>query len=950
MNRLCFYRFFSLLFFGTVMAQSVAGQPVLENTNLKVTFDETGIASISDKQLGFTFRMKEQPSSITLSGESFNASSVDPVSVSRNKIIFTTRHGAFSVDIVYELQEDWRFVSKQLILSTDKDTIHIDELQPFAGEWVTDVVEEYLHKEGRYGAFLRFSQGDDATASHGVFVALQNPFMEWVKDEEDIVIKYSPDMEWQKEYGHFASDRLLIGTYKLSGEEYPSEFIPEWDFVDEAVGSLSVEPMIDYAEIEALTKCVETFSVYKPTQSLRVHVGWTENDFQIDVATEVGRHEYKRIIDRASEVGSQHVLYTPHHSGLASVEDNTDEWGFENLLWLNLGQKIRRGDWHPGKDSIPEDVREMVEYAASKNLGLLAYVYPTLPFGQDPEWLKWTEGTGEEFVGADTGVRSFQDWFIDLLIEFYYASGISGYSFDYWWIKYEYPGSTSLYAQWYGNRRILEHLRARIPEIVIDGRQSYFHTGPWILLSGSYPHPMASDEQPFSIDAFPDLSWSRVSANRTRYANWWYRMSECVPVELVPGYMTHQTQRFDGNNKLHRSRFRPRDWDYSGWKYSVLSSIGTAPFNHVINYLPARDSAEFKSFSTEDKKWIKWWFDWTDRYIDYMRALRPIIGQPMLGRIDGSAAIVNDRGFVFLFNPNYRSMVGRFALNATIGLDSGEDFLLKRTGPDEALFIGHPEARLWKYGEEVSIPLEGTHAVVFEIIPVGKITEPVLLNIEGDVTLSGRKLAVENARGPIGHTRDVVLLIPEKRKISELLVNGKPVPFDRMKNGVKATLQFAGTRFDQAQQIGEYSPRFEGGKFQTSFTVPERIFRQLDKKLELWPIPYTEDDLKATWLGPHRLLLFIQIAEVDDKMDVHLWLDGEEMEVKKAYSSVYPPHQTRKNQFLGFYVELSSKIRPDVQHEITVRLPSLKAGQFQGLYLHNITTENTREFSIAKPD
>ena len=49
----------------------------------------------------------------------------------------------------------------------------------------------------------------------------------------------------------------------------------------------------------------------------------------------------------------------------------------------------------------------------------------------------------------------------------------------------------------------------------------------------------------------------------------------------------------------------------------------------------------------------------------------------MLGRVDGSAALVDDRGFVFLFNPNYRELHADFPLDARIGLTKGEKEMLE---------------------------------------------------------------------------------------------------------------------------------------------------------------------------------------------------------------------------------------------------------------------------------
>ncbi len=62
--------------------------------------------------------------------------------------------------------------------------------------------------------------------------------------------------------------------------------------------------------------------------------------------------------------------------------------------------------------------------------------------------------------------------------------------------------------------------------------------------------------------------------------------------------------------------------------------------------------------------------DWTDQHRDLLQRLRPIIGPPALGRVDGTAAVEGDHGFVFLFNPNYRELDAEFALDETHRLDA----------------------------------------------------------------------------------------------------------------------------------------------------------------------------------------------------------------------------------------------------------------------------------------
>jgi hypothetical protein len=64
------------------------------------------------------------------------------------------------------------------------------------------------------------------------------------------------------------------------------------------------------------------------------------------------------------------------------------------------------------------------------------------------------------------------------------------------------------------------------------------------------------------------------------------------------------------------------------------------------------------------------------------------------------------------------------------------------------------------------------------------------------------------------------------------------------------------------------------------------------------------------------------------------------VELKKAYASVY--RSNPKNTFLGFYADLSS-LKPEAKHTVTVELPELEPGQFQGLFFDNIEPEHTTD-------
>ncbi len=709
------------------------------------------------------------------------------------------------------------------------------------------------------------------------------------------------------------------------------------------VGSADVAPGMDEAEVEAFTGMVRAFTLSRPDRPLNVFVPWCLNDYQIDIATPEGRAEYKRVLDTAAALGAEYAIFAPTNSDLARREDSTDDWSWENLLWAGFGQKIRKNEWNPANGPVPPSVREMLDFAASRKIKLLAYVYPVLAFSQNPAWLT-TRGSKAGRLYGNLGFRSLQDWLIETLVAFHHRLGLGGYSFDHTFLNMD---GTSRYAQWAGWRRVMEELRRRIPDIVIDGRQAYHLYGPWGWLAGSYPHPTFNDEQPESFVPFPDLHFDRVSADRERWTAYRYRNYEFAPSELVPGFITHQTSRGDDTGEMPEKKtgrgvmllpYRVRDWDYLGWRYSLLSSIAVAGWNNVIDMIPARDIEEHKAFSEADRQWFRRWIDWTATHKEYLRHTRTILGQPAIGRIDGTSAIVGDRGYVFLFNPNGRRLEAEFTLDESIGFSGLGAAQIRELFPDEGRLVGKPGVGFWRAGDRVAIEMDGGSALVLEIGPApARPAEPVLFGAVGRVTVRDGVVSIDGVRGEVGTTQEWLVTAPAGGTVAEVRVNGQPARSIRTSAGALAfTVSFAGEPFRHYEQVGEDDPTFAGGRYVAHFSVPRRIFDQLAARRQAWPIPWTAEDYRTTWLAPERLLLFVQIAEPDPAWEARLAIDGQPVELRKAYSAVRAEPRT----FVGFYADLSS-IAPDREHTLELDLPRLRPGQLQGVFFDNIETELT---------
>jgi hypothetical protein len=930
-----------LRYIGILLLGVPAAAATLSNGRISADFDGRGLTSITDHATHHTYNFSTDGFSIILGGQLLDSATAKPVSQKKDlhTIAFYYNSGPYKVDVVYELKPKWRFVSKRIMVTgAPIGPFDLGEITVFRTTVSGPVRDAAVLNRGRenlgtgdYGAFLRFN------GTRGLLVTAQNPFLAFRRDGDSFTLGYKPEMQWDMNRGVFDADRGLLVPYDLTGRRQPERMLPEWQ-----LGPIDETPGLDEAEVSAFTETVRSLLLYQPVNPLNIMVGWCANDYQIDIATPEGRAEYKRIFDMASAVGAEHVLFAPANSDLALRDDSRDDWKWEYLLWLGLGQKIRRNEWRPETGAIPDSVREMIDDAGAKHLKLVAYVYPVLGFTQNQNWLLGAKGTR-----ANLGVYEFQDWLIVMLETFLKRTGISGYSFDHTFLGYE---GASKYAQWWGWRRVMEKLREDIPDIVIDGRQAYHLYGPWGWLAGSYPHPTASDEQPESFVSFPDLKFDRVSADRERYTAYRYRNYEFAPSEIVPGFITHQTGRNDDSGRMPSVRlpdkgevllpFRRRDWDYLGWRYSLLSSIAIAGWNNVIDMIPARDPEEFRSFSEDDRAWFRRWIDFADINKEYLRETRTILGQPAIGKVDGTAAIVVDTGFIFLFNPNGRRLEARIKLDTALGLkeNTRARFLVTEIYPQETRLIGKPGAGAWSWGDTIARDMDGGSAVVLKLEPYQEPVQPRLFNVTGTASLEGGVVKIAGARGEAGTSQTVLVELPDGAKVESVRIDEVAPGFKTVKPGlIEIPAAFAGEPFRHYQQIDTYDPNFTGGTVRASFRVPARIFDQLAARRKAWPIPWTGEDYRSTWLVPERLLLYVQLAEPDDRWTASLKIDGAAVELTKAYASV----RANRRNFVGFYADVS-KLAPGREHTLELELPrNLKPGQFQGVFFENVETEYT---------
>ena len=149
-----------------------------------------------------------------------------------------------------------------------------------------------------------------------------------------------------------------------------------------------------------------------------------------------------------------------------------------------------------------------------------------------------------------------------------------------------------------------------------------------------------------------------------------------------------------------------RDWTSEHIDYIMLSALSCSP--NQTYYLPSQTG-----IPAADKREIKKWLDWGRKNIAYLMVRKDLPDWPAAGKVDGSAHICDDRGFMFLFNPNRDPLQAEFALTQrAIGLKEKGTFKVTQDYPESG------RGAKVHYGETVRWEVPGQTVVVLAVGPV----------------------------------------------------------------------------------------------------------------------------------------------------------------------------------------------------------------------------------------
>ena len=332
-------------------------------------------------------------------------------SVREHDVTYTYQAGTRTLQVRYELQPGWHFVSKRIVLVAARRAKRADvqSVQVSGrGTCRRPIAREHRANRATGGVFLRFGTAD-ATLPCGAFLraAESVPGLGTSRPTSDHVLCAGHAVEAARRALRVRS-RVHRRVCAHRHANRPHTVWRNGSTRPDPEQCVRADPAARPGRIRRRSpRCVEAFQLFRPQKSLRVHVPWCENDYQIDVGTPEGR---TRVQTHHRSGGGcwlpPHALYAREQE-VSSLAENADAWGWENVLWLGLGQKIRKSEWNIEKDPLPASVQELMDYARQKQVQFVAYVYPTLGWKQNAEWTAWCQGKTGGYRGCGHGRAQF---------------------------------------------------------------------------------------------------------------------------------------------------------------------------------------------------------------------------------------------------------------------------------------------------------------------------------------------------------------------------------------------------------------------------------------------------------------------------------------------------------------------------------------------------------------
>jgi len=493
----------------------------------------------------------------------------------------------------------------------------------------------------------------------GIFAGIKYPYFKPSLTNHSISLSYEADYEL-KPGETLDLPEMFCGTYKKTG--YVCRKALHW--TPRIISTVQEE--MDWGEVRAMQQVMKDYLPQEPTifpgYYLFLNVWWANRDLQ----GAIGEREaaaYCDLIDlmKKSKCIDPILAGAPvwmGWTGFLGRSSEIDAIGADAAFPIN------------------PNISKVMDYARSVGVKMGGFCEPTAECRHHrpdrPDWdVVYPAGVKDlrppwHKIGKCHANGEYEDWFYRLLCSTIDRCGCVLWAWDYAWMRYpclcdatnhgHQPGNCE-FEQYRNVTGVIGKLRRRYPKIHLATFWAVKEGGPWALKGTNYTENAYENASPSPPEMSP--------GDDLRFQHWYnhnYR--------FLPTYMNLAQIYFNQPN---------------GHLYSILSALSASTGATLNDWIPFKTDEEADRIFGPLRKWKAWA---TER-LPYLKDRIDLFGQPCRkDGIDGTAHIIGDRGFIFVFNPWPETHWGSIPLNDMIGLTKGARFSFDEISGDKARRLG----------------------------------------------------------------------------------------------------------------------------------------------------------------------------------------------------------------------------------------------------------------------
>jgi len=617
----------------------------------------------------------------------FEKAVAESMTATRDGVEFIYRDDDFTAKLRYILPENGAFVERELAFCKNKGTWNADKIvcQKFCLKETADEIlfhddQTPWHVPTNY--FIRYADG-------GLYCGLEYPYWETeTADNSSLSLGFSPNYavkcgEW------FVCEKTFLGVYRKEGitrtahgpypgpikvnKHYPDIYINgglDQHFKDNKMTEDAGLPMetLDWGEIWAMQ---EFFTNYLPLMPLPEENwylwqnGWWAGLFSpnINAIEPLVRAGVTDLMTAAIYYGhDNHPCTEPKYIRDMRIEPigfpiyKRDHMGIDYGV-NGMHSYVEKGNsddiiGYSDTFEAPRPYDEFIRQAREQGIYVTSFSTPNVVYAERPEWAATHEdGTPHQYFGTRLGCPAcdeYMDFHFEATTRVLDRYGSRLWPFDGRWINFrEIPGyhfgsvgdepcysdnhghpvGDKSYKEWKNIEEFKKKLRTCYPNLCMEMYYGLKRGGVWSLANFN------ADENYYEMGS--------VANNRLQ--TWHNENGRFRPV-----YMNYSSIFGDTPGKF---------------EVSIISTLSTSYYAQVSRgYIALRDYPECADV-------LKKWKAFASENLRFMKARRTLFGEPGQYAVDGSAHIIGDEGYIFLFTAPGSYAGGRIPMMRWIGLD-----------------------------------------------------------------------------------------------------------------------------------------------------------------------------------------------------------------------------------------------------------------------------------------